>query len=103
MYHKILVLKPSLRSILHNKIKAGDRIHLMGKISYQPVVVQGGKQRQKAAIIVDEIYLCNDGTITTTDYLPNDDFTETSSGSSSSDSSNDDDDDEKPQNKQIVK
>ncbi|XP_033338010.1 mitochondrial single stranded DNA-binding protein [Megalopta genalis] len=54
-WHKICVFKPLLRDTVLNFLKRGQRVMVMGKISYSEYKDQEGLTRNGTAIIADEI------------------------------------------------
>lgn len=54
-WHKICIFKPMLRDTVTTYLKRGQRILVMGKVSYGEYKDEGGQQKPSTAIIAEEI------------------------------------------------
>ncbi|XP_076299013.1 mitochondrial single stranded DNA-binding protein isoform X2 [Lasioglossum baleicum] len=54
-WHKVCVFKPMLRETVTNYLKRGQRILVMGKISYGEFKDSEGQTKYSTAVIADEI------------------------------------------------
>lgn len=58
-WHRICVFKPSLREMVYNYMKKGQRVFVSGKINYGEITNQTGDKVSTTSIIADDVIFFN--------------------------------------------
>lgn len=58
-WHRICVFKPSLRDLVYNYMKKGQRVYVSGRINYGEIMNQAGDKVATTSIIADNVIFFN--------------------------------------------
>ncbi|XP_061705761.1 single-stranded DNA-binding protein, mitochondrial [Cydia pomonella] len=54
-WHRVSVFKPGLRDTVYKYLKKGQRVYVMGKLSYGEIKTEDGQIRTASTVIADDI------------------------------------------------